>query len=192
MSGQTDVAALLQGPQNNNNNKPAPVGKQHGNKMASPLFLLILGLGALLLGISTSMFDIQASEAIVVGGQLSSFTPNWQLLSQVPQIVAGRELPANLAASYYVGWIIELASLILIVCFDLAKAALIHAPRWAVTTFEWGIYGIAALDVITNYAYMPGIPAWYVRLFVAGLIAVSSFFFPIIGVYCLEMGVRNW
>lgn len=187
---------LLQGPQQGHQGQ-SPVqkhhtGNAHGNKFATPVFLLIMGFAALFLGISTSMFDIQASESMVLGGHVTSFAPNWELLSQIPQIISGKELPVDVAAAYYTGWIIELASLILVVCFDLALAAIIHAPGWVVNIFRWGIYVIAAIDVITNYAFMPGDIPWYIRIIVSIFIAISSFFFPIVGVYCLEMAAKNW
>lgn len=162
------------------------------NRHATPIFLILFGLGLLLLGVSTSMFDIQATEGMVSGVTITTFVPNWQTLGQPFAIIAGQPLPANVAASYYVGWIVELASIILVVGFDLALEAIWHAPNWVSEAFKWSIYAIAAADVITNYMFEPLIANWFVRLFVAALIAVSSFFFPIIGVLCLERGVKSW
>lgn len=193
MGNDVDATKLLQGPQGGNNQKPVPAQQQHNRgRMASPLFLILMGLVLLGIGVSTSMFDIQATESLVSGVQITTFVPNWTTLGQPWQIISGTPMPANVAAAYYSGWIVEFASIILVVCFDLAMEAILHAPRWVVTAFRWSIYIIAVIDVLTNYFFEPLITAWWVRIIVAILIAVSSFFFPIVGVLCIERGVRGW
>ena len=194
--GNQDVTALLPSPnqqQGQNQNKPVPVKSSSVSKMASPYFLIVIGFVILLLGLSTSMFDIEATEAAVGGTTITNFVPNWRMLVQIPEIlgIGGVTLSSNVAAAYYAGWIVEFASLVLIVCFDLALEAIWHAPSWAIEAFRYGMYFIALVDVVTNFVYEPGIPAWYIRLVVAVLIALSSFFFPIIGVLLMEKGFKS-
>ena len=167
-------------------------GGQRGRQHASPVFLLIMGVFVLLIGISTSLFDIQATEALVSGVKSATFVPNWQTLGQPFALISGQSMPSNIASGYYTGWIVEFISIILVVCFDLALEAIIHAPRWVVEAFKVSMYVIAATDVITNYMYVPGVTSWIVRAIVAVLIAVSSFFFPIIGVLMLEKAIKGW
>lgn len=168
---------------------PAPVGR--GKK---PIPTMLLGLLFMSLWFILEMVDIAASEALYTHDRVTSFTPEWNLLLQIPRILtgAGPAMPVQEAKGAIVAWILATCSLACIVGYDLARDAVKHANPKLEKAFGGGLIFFAVVDFWANFQYGPGGSGFWEQLLFSIAVTFAGFFFGLPGFRLLEHGVKTW
>lgn len=191
-----DVTKLL-GPGASQSPKGGPGGPAaiRTSKGSGPLIwcgLLLMSLWFILW-----MVDIAASEAIYTHAKVTSFTPEWDLLLQIPRIITGMgpAMPIREAQGSIVAWVLAACTLVCMVGFDHARDAVKHANHRLDRWFATGLVFFACIDFVSNAMYGPGDgTVWYdprQLLFAAG-VTFAGFFFGVPGYRMLEHGIKTW
>ena len=88
-------------------------------RAASPIPVILVGLGLILFWVLASMLQIQTSEAFLLNGPAVTFVPDWGILKQPVDLVQGH-LTTDMAKGVMWGWGIELIYLVCIVGYEVA------------------------------------------------------------------------
>lgn len=189
MANDVDVTKLLGAPQNPPA-KPQPVGS--GRISKSPAPTLLLGLGMFAIWLILTMVDLETSEALFTHVAPTSFTPEWQLLLQIPQILVGQHVPIAYAKAAIVGWVLVLCTITCMVGYDLAKDAVRHANHRLEKGFGSGLIILTIIDFIANVLYVPGDGSWFGQVLWALVVTFGGMFFGVVGFRFLEHAFKTW
>src|SRR5437879_2686521 len=119
-----NAQALLQGPQGSQSPKQGPVGGRGGK---SPIPTMLLGALMTTCWIILTFVDLEATEALFTGKHVISFTPEWSLFLQLPEILVGKNMPIAEAKAAIVGWVLLVCTLTCVIGYDLSRDAIKHA-----------------------------------------------------------------
>lgn len=182
---------LLPGPgPSQGNQKQGPGGKFIAHKNTLPDILL--GTWLLFIWVMLQMLDIETTEAWLLKGKVTSFSPDWAVLLQIPSLVFGQPMSIDQAKADMFAWTIALATLTLMVCFEKALDAVSHANHHLTWWYGAGCVVMGFIDLLTNFAYAPGgLEGWKQFIF-ALVISFGAFFFGVPGYRLIEHGFKTW
>jgi hypothetical protein len=174
-------------PPTQTHNPPAIIKAQHKGKNPAPL----IGLGFVLMifWFMCSLIEIEATEAWIVPNTVH-FIPNWDILLQIPQLVTGKGLDTTHAQAAFLGWGVELVTLVVILGYDIAADSISHANSNLVDTFKTGLILIIIFNLITNFTYGSLGSGILGHLVFTVVLSFVSWFFGLIGFRFVEHGFR--
>lgn len=153
---------------------------------------MLLGLLMTVCWLILTFVDLEATEAVFTNKQVTSFTPEWSLVLQLPEILVGKNMPIQDAKAAIVGWVALVCTLVCVIGYDLARDAVKHANHRLEKFFGSGVIIIAALDFVSNLVYGPGGSTWYGQFIFAVVVTFAGFFFGVPGFRLLEHGFKTW
>lgn len=176
---------------NNTSPTQAPMPMGRGKK---PIPTMLLGLLMMMLWLILEMVDIEASEAIYTHIAVKSFTPEWQLVLQIPRILtgAGGAMSVAEAQGSIVAWVLAACSLTCVIGWDLAHDAMRHANPRLIGLFGSGLVIGAIVDLVANFMFGPGGGTWWGQALFAIVVTFAGLFFGVPGFRMLEHGVKTW
>ncbi len=118
-----------------------------------PLFVIAVGIGFLILFAIALMSQIQTNEAFITHhGVVDVYHPNWEVLFQLPLLIAG-QLPSAEAAASIFGWGVELIYLGFIVGYEIVMDAASISGRFMGGLFKTGAWVIVGFNWWTDFNY---------------------------------------
>ena len=165
-----------------------PVPKRQG---AGPLPPLVVGLALLSLWLVATLLQIQTSEAFLLNGPMVSFVPNWEILTQIPDLVQGKLAP-DLAKAAIWGWGIELVYLMAMVGYELAHEGVSRANRKLVGMFQTVSIALVAFDAYMDFRYGSLASGFWGQVGFAAMTSFIVLFFGIVGLRFLEHAFHEW
>jgi len=155
------------------------------------LFIIIVGIGFLLLFIVALMTQIQTNEAFLTNvGQVSVYQPDWSILVQVPNLVLGALSPSAATATIF-GWGIELMYLGFIIGYEHLQESVQRSGQFMASLFKTLAWVIVFFNGYADYTYGSLGGGFWGHL---GFAVVTSFivgFFGTIGMYLIEHGWKR-
>lgn len=187
---------LLGGPsgssQNQNQQSPKQHGPVGGRGSKSPAPTMFLGLLMTLCWVILTFVDLETTEALYTGKHVTSFTPEWSLVLQLPEILVGKSMPIAEAKAAIVGWVLLVCTLTCVIGYDLSRDAIKHANHRLEKVYGSGVLILAGLDFVANLLYGPGGSVWYGQVIFAVVVTFAGFFFGVPGFRLLEHGFKTW
>lgn len=123
------------------------------SKRHHPGFYIAIGAGLLALFVVGFLAEIQASEALWNNsGQVVSYTPNFALLMQIPDLFVGHPTAAEAKATI-IGWGIELVWFGFIVGQEIMNDSALKSGKQIAGFAKLGTYVIIAYNIWSNYNY---------------------------------------
>jgi hypothetical protein len=118
-----------------------------------PGFVVIVGIGFLVLFVIALMMQVQTNEAFITHqGAVNVFHPNWQILMQVPNLLAGNLSPEE-AMSTMFGWGIELIYLGFIIGYEILISAAHRSGSLMAGIFRTGAWLCVAFNFWSDSNY---------------------------------------
>lgn len=170
-------------------NPPAIIKAGAGRKDKNPA--PIMGLGAVLMcfWFMCSLIEIEATESWIVPNTIN-FKPNWDILMQIPQLITGKGLDTAHAQAAFLGWGVEMVTLVIIIGFDIAAESIAHANKDLVDIFKTGMVIIAIFNLITNLQFGTLGNGFFGHLAFALVLSFVSWFFGLVGFRFIEHGIK--
>ncbi len=166
---------------------PAPA-RTHGG---SPLACLLVGVALVLFWLLASLLQIQTSEAFILRGPIVSFVPNWGILHQPLDLVAGLLTP-DLAKAVMWGYGIELIYLVCLVGYEVAHESIRASNQRLASVFRTGAIALIAFDAYTDFGYGNLASGFWGQVAFALVMAFIVAFFGVIGLRLIEHGLTEW
>jgi hypothetical protein len=185
----TNAQQVLLGPGNSTPPKQGPGG---GRGSKSPAPTMLLGLLMTMCWIILTFVDLEATEALFTQQKVTSFTPEWSLVLQLPKILVGYNMPIVEAKAAIVGWVLLVCTLTCVIGYDLSRDAVRHANHRLEKVFGAGVVILAGLDFVSNLMYGPGGSTLVGQIIFAVVVTFAGFFFGIPGFRLLEHGIKTW
>lgn len=158
---------------------------------ASPLPKIVIGLFDVGFFLMILLFQIQTSEAFFLSLSSPTFVADYGILLQPVLFFEGR-LSGTVAMAAMWGYIVEIAYLILIIGFDLAREGIGHTSKKLVGWFITGIITILILDVLSDFLYGVLPSGILGQLAFAGITSFTVFYFGTAGVHLIVRGITDW
>ena len=153
-----------------------------------PGFILAVGVGFLILFIVALMTQIQTNEAFITNqGQVSIYKPNWEVLLQVPLLIAGGLSPSEAVATIF-GWGIELIYLGFIIGYELLQEAAYRSGQAMGNLFRVCSWAIVLFNGWTDFNYGTLGGGLWGHIFFAAVTSFIVGFFLTIGIFLIECG----
>src|SRR5437588_424259 len=112
---------------------PTATARKHG----SPLPLILLGVLFLTFWVLATLLQIQTSEAFIENGPAVALVPNWTILMQPVDLVAGHLSIVEAKATLW-GWGMELIFLLCIVGYEIAHDSVKVSSKQLAPWFNTG------------------------------------------------------
>lgn len=155
------------------------------------LFIIIVGVGFLILFIVALMTQIQTNEAFIThAGAVNVYKPDWSILVQVPSLILGNLSPGDAAATIF-GWGIELIYLGFIIGYEILQDSVQRSGQFMAGLFKTLSWVIVVFNGWTDFNYGSLGGGYWGHL---GFALVTSFivgFFGTIGMYLIESGWKR-
>jgi hypothetical protein len=155
------------------------------------LFIIIVGVGFLILFVVALMTQVQTNEAFIThAGAVNVYRPDWSILVQIPNLVAGNLSPSEAAATIF-GWGIELIYLGFIIGYELLQDSVQRSGQFMAGLFRTLSWVVVFFNGWTDYNYGSLGGGFWGH---AGFALVTSFvvgFFGTIGMYLIESGWKR-
>jgi hypothetical protein len=153
---------------------------------------LFLGTVMVMLFLIGASIDIETTEyRMGYGAQLTNFTPNWDILMQVPRILTGYGglIPVSAAVAMITAWGFFTTALVGFIAYDHAIEAVEHANRNMGKTYKFVIWATTIADAVFNFLYSPA-GSILNRIFFAVAVGSATYFGGLVGFRLLERGWR--
>ncbi len=155
------------------------------------LFIIIVGVGFLILFIVGLMTQVQTNEAFIThAGDVNVYKPDWSILVQIPNLVLGKLNPDDAAAAIF-GWGIELIYLGFIIGYELLQDSVQRSGQFMAGLFRTLSWVVVFFNGWTDYNYGSLGGGFWGHV---GFALVTSFivgFFGTIGMYLIESGWKR-
>lgn len=156
----------------------------------SPLLLILLGFVCLFFWILATMFEIQTSEAFILGLPVSSFSPAWGIFMQPIDYINGGLSPIMAKAMMW-GWGVEIIYLVCVIAFTVIYEVMGRSHSWVARAFGTGAIAIIILNAWSNFQYGTLPSGFWGQVGFALITAFVTAFFGIAGVRLIEVAVTN-
>lgn len=187
-----DANQALVAAQNSQNQNQKQQNQGGGKAGKSPLPTVLLGLMMTMCWIILTFVDLEATEAIYTHKAVTSFTPEWSLVLQLPEILFGSGLPLQEAQAAIVGWVVLLCTLICVIGYDHCKEAIRNANHRLEKVFGVGVILFAIGDFFANLFFGPGGSSPIGQFIFALVVTFAGLFFGVPGFRLLEHGIKTW
>ena len=160
-------------------------------KRHAPWVYLVVAAPFLILFLLGFIFDLQTSEAFIMGGgPVDMYHPNWGILLQLPLLLAGKLDPVTAKAAFW-AWFIETLQLGTIVGLVEMRHAVSVAGKIILLIFDACTIVIIGYNVLGNYNYGTiGTGPWGQFGF-AFAVAFAVAFFGVIGIWFIDLGWKK-
>lgn len=154
--------------------------------MVTKVFVALLGLVVFFFGLVAILFQVQTTEALILGAKAGVFRPDFSMLLQPLQLLNG-EFSGDQAIAVLVGWGTEFCYLVAVFGWEYAHSGLMKHNRNIAPLFLGGIVIVAVINFVADFRYGPGLGSGFGgHAFFALLMSFMVAFFPIAGGAILE------
>jgi len=159
------------------------MGKRH-----APYVYIAVAIPFLVLFLIGFMFQIQTSEArIIGGGPVDMLHPNWSIFLQLPMLLAGKLDPITAKGAFW-GWFIETLALGAIIGLVEMRHAVSVSGKIILLIFDVSTIVIIGYNILADYDYgTMGTGSWGQFGFAFG-VSFAVAFFGIIGIWFINLG----
>lgn len=135
-----------------------------------------LGLGLLAFHIVVTLFQIQTSEAFILGGGSVSIIPNWSILMQPLNLLQGH-ISQEMAKAAVWGWGSELIFLVCTSAYEICHESIKASNRALAPWFKTGAIAITALNAYSDFMFgtLSSGPWGQLAFAIAGAFGVAFF-----------------